>query len=373
MNQLPVFSVSDFVAIINQVIEMGQPVTCIKGEVSNFKISKNRWVYFDLKDETSKVRCFGTTMQLPMPIEDGMLVQIIAQPYLHHQYGFTLNIISIELSGEGTLYRAIKLLEAKLEKEGLFNEARKRLLPYPPTKIALIASKESAAYKDFIKVINARWGGIEIFVFDVHVQGSKAPNDIVKALETINTDFDFDAIVVTRGGGSADDLQAFSNEAVVRAVASSRTPTLVAIGHEIDFSLAERAADVRASTPSNAAELLVPDKNAALRTIKRAGVQLKKNMFDLITAETSRLDRCSEDLSVLAQNWCNRLREVIEQKITLLDSFNPTTVLRRGYAMVSKNGQSITGRTQLEIGDTLKVTLQHWDLSVKISEKVKRK
>lgn len=369
MNQLPIVSVTQCIAIFNQVIELTQPLVLVEGEISNYKISRNRWIYFDLKDETSKVRCFGSTMQLPAPLEEGMLIKITAQPHLHPQYGFTLNILAIELSGEGTINRAFKLLEGKLEREGLFDEARKRPLPYPPQKIALITSKESAAYKDFIKIINSRWGGIEIMLFDVYVQGAKAANEVTKALEIANTDYDNDVIVVTRGGGSVDDLQAFSNEVLVRAIASSRTPTIVAIGHEVDFSLAERAADVRASTPSNAAELLVPEKAVELRIINSAAKQLNNNIVDMIKREENKINEWSDNLLAVINARVNEARNLVNQKNTLLDSFNPDTVLKRGYAIVFKNDHPVLQSTQLNTGDNLQVILKDWKLNVKIMSK----
>lgn len=372
MNQMPILTVSDFVSVFNQIIEMSQPIVCVNGEISSFKISKNRWAYLDLKDQASKVRCFGAVSQLPTPMEDGMLINIVAQPYLHPQYGFTLNIISIELSGEGTLNRAIKLLEQKLKKEGLFDEARKRALPYPPQKIALITSKGSAAHKDFIKIVNARWGGLEIYTFDVHVQGAQAVKDVIGAIEKANLDFNFDLIVVTRGGGSADDLQAFSNEAVVRAIASSRTPTLVAIGHEVDVSLAERAADMRASTPSNAAELMVPDKTAELRRVHSLATQLKNNVLSLVSEEKKNIDLRGNDLLALMKVFIKGREELISKSETLLASLNPSVVLQRGYALVTKNHQPIVKRTELNIGDELRVILQHWNLRVKILQKERR-
>mgnify|MGYP000100099152 CR=1 FL=1 len=149
----PVFSVSDFVAVVNQTLEFAYPSVLVQGELANFRVSKNRWVYFDLKDDYSSVKFFGTVYQMPGPLEDGMLVEVRGLPRLHPQYNFSVNVQSIRLVGEGSLKKAAALLKAKLAKEGLFDDERKRPLPYPPGKIGLIASSESAAYRDFIKII----------------------------------------------------------------------------------------------------------------------------------------------------------------------------------------------------------------------------
>jgi exodeoxyribonuclease VII large subunit len=276
-----VLTVSDFVAVLNQTLEYAYPSIVVTGELANFRVSKGRWVYFDLKDEHASVKCFATIYQLPGPLEDGMLLNVRATPRLHQLYGFSLNATNIQPAGEGTIRRASELLRAKLTAEGLFDDSRKRVIPYPPARIGLIASGESAAYIDFMKILQARWSGVEIVHADVQVQGEVAPAQIVAAIEQLNgLATPPDVLVITRGGGSAEDLQAFSTEQVTRAVAASRVPTLVAIGHEVDVSLAELAADQRASTPSNAAELLVPDRQYILRTLKETRQSLARAVSD---------------------------------------------------------------------------------------------
>ena len=284
-----ILQVSDFVALLNQTLEFAYPVVTVQGELANFRVSKNKWVYFDIKDQHATVRCFGTIYQLPGPLEDGMLIQITATPRLHPLYNFSLNIQAIAPVGEGSIKKAQSLLEAKLQKEGLFDTERKRLLPYPPTKIGLIASVESAAYKDFMKIINVRWVGLHIAVANVQVQGAAAVGQITSALKYLNEHMDLEAIIVTRGGGSPEDLAVFSTEQVTRAVAASRVPTLVAVGHEVDVSLAELAADVRASTPSNAAELLVPDRRDVLASVGSQQNLRGHELTRLVRAQTEQV------------------------------------------------------------------------------------
>src|SRR4051812_38117160 len=201
----PTFSVSEFVAVLNQTFEYAFPDVVVTGELLNFRVSKNKWVYFDLKDDEASVRCFGTVYHLPGPLEDGMLLNVRAMPRLHPQFGFSLNVTNISPAGAGSIRKAADLLQAKLVAEGLFDPERKRPLPYPPAHIGLVTSGESAAYADFNKIINARWSGLQITHVDVQVQGEAAPAQIVDALDQLNTMAEPpEVIVLIRGGGSAE-------------------------------------------------------------------------------------------------------------------------------------------------------------------------
>ncbi len=329
------FSVSEFVEVFNQTLDFAYPSVSIVGELANFRVSKNRWVYFDLKDEGSTVKFFGTVYQLPGPLEDGLMLKVRGQPRLHNLYGFSVNILNIVPSGEGSILKAASLLQAKLAKEGLFDEARKRRLPYPPSRIGLITSKQSAAYADFMKILNARWGGVLVDFIDVQVQGEIAPSQIIAALKHFNEAAQPpDIVVLVRGGGSAEDLAAFNDEALTRAVAASRIVTLVAIGHEIDLSLAEMAADQRASTPSNAAELLVPDKLNAIRQLK----SLSDLLNHLITAQAEQAKReLKLYLTSLDKSLSDRLeanKQTLRGQSELLEALSPVNILSRGYAIV---------------------------------------
>ena len=352
------FSVSEFVAILNQTLEYAYPGVAVVGELANFKVSKNRWVYFDLKDEAATVRFFGTVYQLPGPLEDGMVLAVRGVPRLHAQYGFSVNVMSMRPVGQGSIKKAATLLQAQLAAEGLFDPARKRRLPYPPRRVGLITSAESAAYRDFVKVLSARWGGVEIVLVDVQVQGEAAPAQLVAAIEQCNQLADPpDVLIMTRGGGSAEDLQAFSTEQVTRAVAVSRIPTLVAIGHEVDLSLAELAADQRASTPSNAAELLVPDRRAVLEHMAVFRDQLvscalqstKAARQALVLAERT-LGECVERALTLSKR-----RLVVGRQ--LLAAYDPQAALQRGYALVHADGELVRSGRQLVVDQDVKLTL----------------
>lgn len=352
------FSVSEFVAVLNQTLEYAYPGVVITGELANFKISKNRWVYFDLKDEGATVRFFGTVYMLPGPLEDGMVVAVRGIPRLHAQYGFSVTAQSIQPVGEGSIKKAAKLLEAKLAAEGLFDPERKRALPYPPAHIGLITSGESAAYRDFIKILNARWGGLTITLIDVQVQGDAAPAQVVQAIQQCNQmAAPPDVLVVTRGGGSAEDLQAFSTEQVTRAVAGSRIPTVVAIGHEVDVSLAELAADQRASTPSNAAELLVPDRRALLAELQAQRGRLGQLAERAVHDSYVQLQTAQEMLHSRSENAVEQARQRLGLRTQILTAFDPQAALNRGYALVRRDDTCVASGSEVHVGDDLAIEL----------------
>ncbi len=368
--QEQVWSVSDFVAVLNQTLEFSYPSIIISGELANFRVSKNRWVYFDLKDETASVRFFGTVYNLPAPLEDGMLLQVRGVPRLHPAYGFSITTQTIQPVGEGTIKRAAKLLQAKLTAEGLFDEARKRTLPYPPQRVGLITSSESAAYHDFIKILNERWGGIEINLVDVAVQGELAVSQITAALSYFETHHaPVDIIVLTRGGGSPEDLAAFSTEQVTRAVAGSRIPTLVAIGHEIDISLAELVADQRASTPSNAAQLLVPDKRYVLEQLHQSRLQLTQSIEVKFSEARLLLDKARVDCFGRCLDILHEQQQSLILKKRLLSAFNPSAALKRGFAIArGLNDKIIFSGKQLKIGERLSLQLSDAFVDTKVEK-----
>ncbi len=354
--ELPEFSVSQFVTVFNQSLEMLYPAVSVFGEIANFKISKNRWVYFDLKDEEASIRMFGTVYSLPGPMEDGMQVQIVGQPRLHNTFGFSISFTKILPVGEGSIKKANDLLYKKLEKEGLFDVARKREIPYPPDKIALISSKESAGYGDFLKIVRNRWTALEIKTYDVQVQGADALEQIISAIKEANLS-EAEVIVIVRGGGSKDDLASFDHEQVVRAVASSRIPTLMAIGHERDESLAELASDLRASTPSNAGEILVPDRTHEIKLLEQKMYTLDTILSSVFAAQNEQIGKDSETMYRLFTEVVNREKHELVIKKQVLSSLDPRVLLSQGYAVVKKAGKRILSKNQLKVGDGLEIIL----------------
>ncbi len=369
MTEELVFGVSDFVAYLNQTLEIAYPYVTVEGELSNFRVSKNRWVYFDLKDEDATLRCFGTVYMLPGPLEDGMVVRVAGNPRLHPQYNFSLNVQNMMPVGEGAIRKVADLLAAKLQAEGLFDAERKRVLPYPPKRIALVTAGSSAAYADFMKILGARWQGVTIDHYDVLVQGEQAPGQIVQAITAVNAlPEPPEVLVLIRGGGSAEDLAAFSTEAVCRAVATSRVPTLVAIGHEVDVCLAELAADQRASTPSNAAELLVPDKQYALQVLADQRVVLGRSLQQLVQRQKDEVREMRMQLSVALEYVYQRSLERLLLARQLLEAYNPETALQRGYALVREGGTLVTSVEQLRLGSQVTLQLQGGTAQATVNE-----
>ncbi|MEI8338586.1 MAG: exodeoxyribonuclease VII large subunit [bacterium] len=360
-------SVSEFVGLLNQNLEYSFSGVTISGELANLRVSKNRWVYFDLKDDYSTVKFFGTIYNLPGPLEEGMMLRVKGQPKLHNLYGFSVNVQKISLAGEGSIKRAAELLKAQLLKEGLFDPSRKRTLPYPPQKIGLIASEQSAAYADFIKIINARFSGLEIYFIDVQVQGEPAPEQITKAIESFNEHSEMpEVLVVIRGGGSAEDLAAFNTELVTRAVAASRIPTLVAIGHEIDISLAELAADCRASTPSNAAELLTPDKKHLISNLANYQSSLESGLQNTLNNAQQKLASKSDNLQSLLITKFDQIKQVYISKTDLLEALSPHNILQKGYAIIYKDNRPVSSVKKLRVDDKINIVLGDGKVSTQV-------
>ena len=358
MENTPI-SVSDCIALVNQTLEYAYPVVVVEGEVSSFKVNQNRYVFFDIKDDTGTLGCFMTVYQLRTQLEDGMRVRVVASPKLTQWGKFSLTVRDVQPVGEGSLKRAFDLLKAKLEKEGLFAEERKRRLPELPSKIGVISSTQAAGYVDFTTLLGKRWGGMEIVVAHTQVQGMDAPRQMVNALSHLNSLEELpDVIVIVRGGGSADDLAAFNDEPLVRAIASSRVPVLVGVGHEVDVTLADLAADVRAATPSNAAEILVPDRRELI-------AEINGHVRHMLPSILNRLQREKDDLTTKRQRMLaglqsrhdNATRQFTHYS-AVLKQLDPRLALSRGYALARlENGSLLRNGADVKPGDTFTVEL----------------
>lgn len=358
------FTPTEFIAIINQTLDYDYSRVAIVGEVASFKVNQNKWVFFDVKDEESSVPCFMTLWNLRVPLEDGMKVMIVGTPKLTKWGKFSFTVDAVKPVGEGSLKKAYELLKKKLTDEGLFNPEKKRPIPSDLSKLAVISSIQAAGYADFIKIINARWGGMKITVAHTQVQGMDAPDQIIRALNYFNERGDAQMIAILRGGGSADDLSCFNDERLVRAIAASKIPVITGIGHEVDESLADLAADVRASTPSNAAEMLSKDraveKGKVLRLMRQAeqavlqGIgaskmlnqqkieQIAKGLMAkfIVPMKNSNRDKIADCLDIINRTYLD-LKNTVEHKKKLLEVLNPEKVLRQGYAILA--GKALPG------------------------------
>ncbi|MEK7620676.1 MAG: exodeoxyribonuclease VII large subunit [Patescibacteria group bacterium] len=383
-------SVAEYLKLVNDTLRLiPSDQVVVEGEVSDYRVAQGKWVSFDLKDETAEavLKCFMTTWQLKTPIEDGMRVQVKGSPKVYERFGtFKLNVESLEPVGEGALRRAYELLKRKLEIEGLFDVSRKRELPRFPRQIGLITSRDAAAYGDFLRILNNRWGGVRIEFAHVHVQGREAVDDIVGAFGYFNHAAEAaknqdsnalqggpDVIVLTRGGGGLEDLHAFNDEQVARAIYASRIPVVVAVGHERDESLADFVADVRASTPSNAAERVVPSRTDVLYEIENLARHMEVRLQDavqdrafileratnligfILERQKQRLMALKEGLLLRTATWLPRLRENLQGFERVLRQVDPKRVLSRGYSLVTVDGYVVRDASTLEVGADITV------------------
>ena len=314
---------TEFVAVVNQTLEYAYSSVTLVGEVAEFKVNQGKWVFFNIKDAETSIPCFMTLWNLTVPVEDGMKVVVRGTPKLTKWGKFSFTVTKIAPMGEGALKKAFEILKKKLTDEGLFDVKRKRSIPEDLTRLGVISSVDAAGYADFVKIINARWGGMKVLVAHTQVQGLDAPEQIIRALKYFNENTDVQMIAMIRGGGSRDDLACFNDEALVRAVAASRIPVIAGIGHEIDESLVDLAADVRASTPSNAAEMLTRDRKT--ENIREKILMMRQRMMSEI----------------------NMLQSEVMQKKRLIETLNPERILRQGYAIV---------KGDFEIGNVVKIT-----------------
>lgn len=331
---------SEFIAVVNQTLEYAYSSVTIVGEVSEFKVNQGKWVFFNIKDKETSVPCFMTLWSLSSPIEDGMKVVVRGTPKMTKWGKFSFTVTKIAPVGEGSLKKAYEMLKKKLLGEGLFDSARKRSLPEDLSKIGVISSTQAAGYADFVKIINARWGGLKILTAHTLVQGLDAPEQIIRALKYFNEKTDVQAIVLIRGGGSKDDLSCFNDEKLVRAVAASKIPVVCGIGHEIDESLCDLACDIRASTPSNAAELITRDRKSE-----------KLN-------EKIRLIRQKIDFEI------RNLESLVLQKKKILEILNPEKILKQGYVIMSGS---------VSVGNVVKITTFDKDIEAEIKKVTKRR
>ena len=332
-------TVTEFLDDCNGALKSQFSDILVEGEVASFKVNQGKWVFFDLKDGDVSVNCFLPLFRLRVELADGMRVVVRATAGLTKWGKFSLTVEQIRLVGEGSIKKSFELLKKKLAGEGLFDVEKKKPLPEPRSlkKIGVISSTGAAGYADFVKILNERWGGVKVLVAHTQVQGFDAPDQIIRALKYFNEKTDVEVIAIMRGGGSADDLSAFNDEKMVREIAASRIPVITGIGHEVDESLADLAADFRASTPSNVAQILVPDRKADMRRVDDLVGSIRRNIVVKITT----------------------MEEVLRQKIRILEAFDPSKVLKRGYAILSG---------KIDVGSVVKITTLKQEIKAEIKE-----
>lgn len=325
MTDRPIFSVSEFHEMINvHLARLGEIV--VEGEISELKESGGKWLYVTISDSASTVKLFGTLWELKnwRSLEVGMKVHAYGTARTYAPYGtFSLTVSRIEPAGEGALKVAFERLKKQLEREGLFDVTRKRTLPQFPKHIGLITAKDSQAYNDFTKVLKHRMGGLYIYFVPVTVQGASAPAALCNALKYLNQKMPhLDALVVCRGGGSLEDLQAFNDEAVVRAIFASSIPVISGVGHEGDITLTDLVADVRASTPSNSAELLVKEREHVLQSVDMLVRRIHRVFSAEIAERKHNVDSALTQLEHKLTNHVSYVNQRIEAFYNSVDHFD---------------------------------------------------
>jgi len=357
------YTVSEFNAVCNQTLEFAYPTVVVEGEVGSFKVNQGKYVFFDLKDEECSVGCFMMVHALRFALEDGMKVVVKATPKLTKWGKFSLTILQVMPVGEGALKRNFEILKKKLTAEGLFDKARKRTLPEDLMQVGVISSTQAAGYADFCKILDERWGGLSVLVAHCQVQGMGAADQMIRALRYFNERTEVEVIALVRGGGSADDLAVFNDEALVREVAASRIPIIVGIGHEVDESLVDLAADVVASTPSNVAQVLTKDKKAEMAGCWEL-VNRIKNLFK------ERIESLERELrSIVGKVGVNIVVKIttFEEKVkglrVVLGELNPEKVLERGYALICG---------EIGVGNVVKITTIDKEIKAEVKNVTKR-
>lgn len=348
----------------------------VVGEISNIKYHGSGHVYFSLKDENSKINCFlgaDTLRHIRYELEDGMEIIAFGYVSVYERGGsYSLNIRDIEVQGMGDLAVAFEKLKNKLAAEGIFDEAHKKPLPFFPKRVAVVTSETGAAVHDILETIKKRNNYADILVYPVLVQGPGAAPEISEAIRDINRRFpDIDVMIVGRGGGSAEELWAFNEEIVARAIYESAIPVISAVGHETDFTIADFAADRRALTPTAAAAMAVPD----IHELKGYTEKLKDDMLHALKKQAEYKERLMEAANpeVLKHSLINMINLSTlkaENAYKQLCDLNPMNIVERGYAAVTdENGKLMSRAADFEKGDVFKAIFRDGSIKARVLDK----
>ena len=379
-----IYSVKEITAEIKALLENGFGTITLEGEISNFRPSAAGHLYFTLKDEKASISAVmfkSKAWSLNFLPKDGMTVQAAGTISVYEQRGsYQITVEKMSLSGEGDILKLLEERKKKLAQEGLFDSVRKKALPAFPKKIAVITSPTGAAVRDIINVSTRRNKKIEIIVLPAVVQGEEAASVLIEQLKIADRHKLGDIIIIGRGGGSLEDLLPFSDEALVREIANCKTPVISAVGHEIDWALSDYAADLRAPTPSAAAELAVPlldgitgliaehkEKITANFEARIEKVRIMLNSFKPEALELRfrsiqqpillRFDDCKEEILNGMQNRLKEVRHRLDIINKILEGANPQAILNRGYSIVTntETGKTVRNSSEVKTGTVLKV------------------
>ncbi len=371
-----IYGVSELNAEIGAAVRdgVGSGFIWVEGEITDFKsgYESGHW-YFSLRDEKSSVRavCWrSSAVKIGFVPENGMMALCRCQAGFYEKRGdMQINVRHIEPKGAGAEAVALRQLLAKLEAEGLFASGRKKPLPFLSRKIGVVTSPAGAALADIAEVIGGRFPNAEITVSPARVQGDSAPEEIVRALERLCCR-DIDLIIVARGGGSGEDLSAFNTEIVARAVASCAVPVISAVGHETDVTASDLAADVRAATPSAAAEKAVPVKSDIIARLDEARARLGSALSEAAAFTAMEVDAASETLTRAMRSRLDAARSEFSARAVRLDSLSPLKTLGRGYSVAyTATGKPVTDSAVLKKGDELRLRFSKGEARVEVKNK----
>ena len=348
-------AVHTLTAAAKDVIEGAFPPLWVRGEVSNFKAHRNGHWYFSLKDREAQVNCViwsSAAKRIPAPPDDGMEVLALGQMTVWPVRGdLQFSVRALEAAGDGLWRKALEQTRLRLEKDGLLDPARKRPLPAFPRRVAVITSPDGAAMHDIITVSRNRSADVELVIIPAKVQGDGAPESLVAAIEQLRRWGEADVLIIGRGGGSREDLWAFNDERVARALAACPIPTISAVGHEVDVSICDLVADVRAATPSAAAELAVPSRREVVARVDALGKRLAAAARRREDRAIASLSQVQKRLALAAQRVVERRRAKVETIAGQLHALSPLSTLSRGFAVArTPGGATLSSRNQFVPG-----------------------
>lgn len=377
-----VLTVTELNRLAREVLEISFPLFWVSGEVSNFTRAASGHWYFSLKDAGAQVRCVmfkGRNCYVDFTPREGDKIEARATVTLYEARGdFQLTVEFVQRAGLGALFEAFERLKNKLSAEGLFDSAFKQAIPQHPTKIGIVTSPDAAALRDVLTTLKRRNPAIPVIIYPTPVQGKGAAEMISQAIHTAHQRAEVDTLIICRGGGSIEDLWQFNEEIVARAIANCRIPTISGVGHETDFTISDFVADVRAATPTAAAELACADQQSIKNQLTHLNNHLQKQMQSLLNLHAQQLDFLARRLVSPAKQVANKAEQLEQLKLRLtlslqrqlqthqqhllrlknsLTHLNPQAVLTRGFAFVqNQSGEIVRAADQLHIGEVVTLT-----------------
>ncbi len=369
-----IFTVSELTSRIKNLLEESFPSVWVEGEVSNCRMPSSGHIYFTLKDEQSQLNAVffrGANLKTKFRIEDGLKVLALGNISVYQRRGdYQLIVGILQPRGIGELQLAFEQLKMKLQKEGLFAPEHKKSIPLFPRRIGIVTSPTGAASRDIINVINRRFHQGDILINPVKVQGEGAGEEIAKAIDEFNEMGDMDVLIIGRGGGSIEDLWAFNEEIVARAIYNSKIPVISAVGHEIDFVISDFVADLRAPTPSAAAELVVGEMKQIIQRIRDFQTRIISALTNNLSLYKQEIDDFSERMDIT----CSHILELAAQRMSnlsgKLNMLSPLATLSRGYSYTLKLPQRtlITDTREVKPHDKVEVKLAKGAMICEVEE-----